>query len=57
MTGTQSRTTRRVRRLRATSFARKENGLFAMDATGKAMISVRQLWHIAGVLLVLKGAA
>ncbi|KAF1016206.1 MAG: hypothetical protein GAK31_01695 [Stenotrophomonas maltophilia] len=27
-----------------------------MNATAKAMIAVRQLWYLAGCLLVLKGA-
>lgn len=28
-----------------------------MNATAKAMIHVRQIWYLAGCLLVLKGAA
>jgi len=28
-----------------------------MDATEKAMLAVRVLWHTAGFLLLLKGAA
>jgi len=28
-----------------------------MNATAKAMIHVRQIWNLAGCLLVLKGAA